>query len=367
MFDIHVVELTKELYFTANIFYILIIMLFWKRNVTYFDDPMPSQKLMTFIIIIFLLFAFDGGDYYHYCRKVHEGDMEKNEEIYSYIVELVGRNYLLFRLIIWGGALLIFQKTARRFNLNVPRTTFILFAMFITIFDYARASLAMSIYFLGLSYICVPSKNKVFSYIYAVALIITSTYFHRSMAIAGIMTIMAFLPLNKKTIPLMLMFFAVSGFFLNSLLDTFLGAQMFSDDINSKIERTAGIDIEWEMSTFEWIRRYIEYSLFFGPLILLYYKFFYKPEQVISESFVKLYKVALGMVLLALATLITDLQSFVLFYRFLYMAMIPVVLLVSYSRQEMIISEKMFLTIMRVGVFCKLFGFTKKMIGGGFK
>jgi len=292
--------------------------------------------------------------------------MEKNEEIYSYIVEFLGRNYLLFRLVVWGGALLIFQRTVKRFGLDVHRTTFILFAMFITVFDYARASLAMSIYFWGLSYICVPWRNKILSYLLSVSLIVISTYFHRSMVIASIITIMAFIPLNKQTIPLIFVFFAGAGIFLNSFIDTFWGAQIFSDDINSKIERTIEIDTEWTMSGFEWIRRNIEYSLFYGPLVLIYYKFYFRPTQKIRGAFIKLFNVALGMVLLAFATLISDLQSFVLFYRFLYMAMIPIALLVSYSRKEKIISQKVFVAIMNVGVFCKLFGFTKKMIGGVF-
>ena len=69
-------------------------------------------------------------------------------------------NYFLFRLAVWGGSLALIIATARKFGASVYRTLFVVLAGFIVTYSYARATLAMSVFSMGIVTICMAVENK---------------------------------------------------------------------------------------------------------------------------------------------------------------------------------------------------------------
>ena len=360
--------LTKNMFLAISIYFLVVVMLFWRRNITFFDRPAKPQYLLSFLFLIHLIFAFDGGDFFHYYEFFVEKDFERMEVVYGLIARLVGYNYLWFRVIVWGGALAIFQLTVKRFRLDVSKTTFLLYIMFIGVFDYARATLAMAVYFYGLSYICIPIRHdKFLSYILAAVLIALSIVLHRSMAFTAAMTVMVFLPLNPYVLFLMLVLFSFSAPILNNIFfDYILSGEFIPDEeLTGKIIGYANLSYDDRFSIFEWIRRTVSYLTFFLPIIYLAFKIFRKKYHgFLHSSMLRLYKVTVGILLLAVSTLMINVETFVIFYRYLFMAMIPVTILVSYGRKSGMISNRIFKILLFICLTHELFGMAKLLLSG---
>lgn len=360
--------LTKNMFLGISIFFLVVVMLFWRRNITFFNRSTKPQYLLSFLFLVHLIFAFDGGDFFHYYAFFVEDDFEKMEDVYGLIARFVGYNYLWFRVIVWGGALAVFQLTVKRFRLDVSKTTFLLYVMFIGVFDYARATLAMAVYFYGLSFICIPIKrDKFLSYIIAVALIVLSIIFHRSMVFTAAMTVMVFLPLNPYILFLMLILFSFSAPVLNNIFfDYILSGEYISDEeLTGKIIGYTNMSFDDRFSIFEWVRRMVSYLTFFLPIVYLAFKIFNKKYNTSTHSsMLRLYKVTVGILLLAVSTLMINVETFVIFYRYLFMAMIPVTILVSYGRKSGMISNRIFKILLFLCLTHELFGMAKLLLGG---
>lgn len=346
-----------------HLYFLLILFLYWRR---YTSDLKNANRHSVFglLFTVFLVFAFDGGDFYNYYNYIHNRDIENLEKVYHYILLLFNYNYLLFRLIVWGSALFLFQKTACRFGLDKQRTSFFLFAAFISVFDYARASLAMSIFFWGVSFLLIPKSNKAFSYIWGICIMSASVLFHHSMLIALVAAVISFfIPLNRKYIPIFLVAFLLLSSLFGTWLNNIVGASLFNDAINSKIEGYSTQEYNDYFSVYEWIRRYIEYGVFFIPFIITSYKYYYTQNSVPS-SFHGLYKICFILILFAISVLFIPNLTFVLFYRILFLCMIPVVLLFCHCEQSGYISNVTYKSILLLGITYLLFGFAKRVLGG---
>ena len=359
-------------YLIITIWYCVTILLFWKHNIKEYHSYDRRQPLLVLFFLLHLLFAFDGGDFYHYYIHVLFEDYSTMEPVYSIIGRLVGNNYLLFRLIIWGTAFFLFFQTAKRFGLDPYKTTYLLYLMFITVFDYARATLGMAFFFFGMSFLCVPSyRHRFLSYLLGYLFIFASVMFHRSLLFCVAISFIVFIPLNKKTIILFLIILALSIPVLNSILSYILSGSLITDvSINEKMAEYAQQEAIRQFSRYEWIRRYLHYATFFIPVIVCYFKLLGKEDQVSDpsryHSMVMLFLIAFGIQVLAVSSLILDLESFVLFYRYLYMSMIPIVILLCYMRDEQLISSKLFMSIILLALACKFFGIAKRFMGGNF-
>lgn len=367
MFGIESLTYSTDLYLGISLFYTITILLFWKANITHFDSPTKKQPFLVLFIILHLLFAFDGGDYFHYYQYLLQRDMESMERVYTYIAEIVNYNYLLFRLIIWGGALILFQQTAKRFDLDPYRASFLLYLMFISLFSYARVSLAMAIFFYGVSFICNPlNKKKILSFLLGGGLIVISIPFHKSMLFTALATLMVFVPINRKSIIPFLLLFSLSTPLLKLLFNTFITPEyILNEEIIERVSILQSVtygDSITGFSRYEWIRRFLEYSTFFIPFILLTFRLIKTRLLDLTSPVTKLYKVTLGIFILALSTYMMQFGNFILFYRYLYMAMIPVTLLVFYCRQHRVLSESQFMIVILLCLACKFFGVFKLLI-----
>ena len=75
---------------------------------------LAKYRFALFLCVIFCVFSFWGTDWFHYLEKfpmLLSGEKGHMESIYVWIAQNLSPNYIIFRLIIWGGAFYLFIKT----------------------------------------------------------------------------------------------------------------------------------------------------------------------------------------------------------------------------------------------------------------
>ena len=224
---------------------------------------------------------------------------------------------------------------------------------------------------MGLSHLIFLFTRGIYywGYILSEIIIVISIYFHRSLLFTSVMTLLAFVPLNKKSIFVILALFSVSAPILSVLFNSIL-SNLFtgSTDIAEKVTRIASLDYDdWRGgSNLEWIRRYVEYSTMIIPIIYLSFKLYdSKTPSLQHKAMVRLHKVTFGIILMAFSIMMVKIGNVIVFYRYLFMSFIPVTFLVFYARKKLLISDKLFKALLFLCLLCKYFGICKVLLGGG--
>lgn len=260
------------------------------------------------LILLFCLFPFWAGDYFHSRDtffNIKHGGLSHFESVYVWIINNVATSYFMFRFLVWGGALTLLLLAYKRIGLSFDLALFYFGALYLPLFSYARASLAMAILIFGMSLFYVPlGKSKIISFVLGFVVISSSFFFHRS-AIIGIFAVLMsfFLKENskKKTI-LLLTLIPIGAFLLSSLLDNLLILDVDSVDevMSNKIDSYLGRDavekgLARKISDF--ITRtpmFISAVLYVVLVIKGHYKSFTKPERAVASYMFCIMLIAFG-------------------------------------------------------------------------
>lgn len=211
-----------------------------------------NLRICYYLCVLFFLMPFYGGDYYSY-QEIYDNINKGNiynigsiEDIYIYIGQHSFNSYTLFRLVIWGTALLLIFRTGKNLRLKPDLFLLLLTCCFITTLAYARVTLPMALIFYGATLI---TGKKVSKIVFGIILIIVSYYFHKSAMFGMAMIIIALFAtkLGRWTfiafmfaIPLFLSIVAylLSDFFMTSFAQEYINinsAQGYLTNENSKI------------------------------------------------------------------------------------------------------------------------------------
>lgn len=325
--------------FYCAVLFFLIILPYRKRCATY---PIYANNgkagVFALLITFFAVTACYTGDFFGYKELVKLYDISMDnyhlEPIYQFIIVLVNNNYVLFRTIVWGGSVLCIMRTAKTFNTNVLMTLFIMFLLFTTQFCYARATLAMSVYFLGLSvFLKGQEYRRPLVFILGLALLMCSYLFHKSMLVVIALTIFCFIPITKKTIVPILLGLLILSIGIDTLTSSFQDALMSMGDtqLSEKIEQSRELD-EGRQSVnatfFGWISLIWEYVPFYLTFIIVAIEMLKKDIQ--KGPMVGIFRVTFAIVVMSTMLLFFSTQSFTYFYRYLYMSFIPLSILTVY-------------------------------------
>lgn len=187
--------------------------------------PKRNRIMAYLLILLFCLFPFFGGDYFHYLtnyNNVKLGHYTHLENVYIWIIQNVGFSYTFFRFIVWGIALLLTIKAYHRLEINSDLALAFFGIIYLPWFSYARASLAMSLIFFGISYIAKPVyRKRLLSYLLGFFCLAISVFFHRT-AIIGIVCSIGGLFLRnpkKNTILIIILTFPIIVIGLKYLLN----------------------------------------------------------------------------------------------------------------------------------------------------
>ena len=129
--------------------FVLCFFRYTRSRVTLNNSISLGLWLYAFVLVVYVCVD---NDWYHYQQIISDYDFSSRarnhgEKVYGVIARLVDRNYLLFRIIVWGGALLITTLTFKRFKINLNNAVYFIIAAFLLKFSYARATLAMHVIF----------------------------------------------------------------------------------------------------------------------------------------------------------------------------------------------------------------------------
>ena len=202
--------------------------------------------LMIFTSFLFCLFSFCCFDWFHYAEMYinlvyMDGFNTSLEYVYYLIANYLSPNYLVFRAIIWGGALFLLCLLFRHVSVRGDLLLVIFCALWLIDFGYGRVVLAYTIMYLGGSVLIKPVKDKMLlSLMVGGALLVISLFFHKSAFFGVAMVILAIFPrlLNKRTFVLIMILYPFVLLLVQLLLIQFMDSAVDASERSSS--STAG-------------------------------------------------------------------------------------------------------------------------------
>ncbi len=310
-----------------------------KKNVTY---------LFGVFFAFYAVFYCINPDYFRYREWLYVPDIDfwEKEMFYVYTVILCRRlpfeyPYELFRLIVWGGGIFIVFQTFRMYRrmLLPGLSLLLLFVFYAGVFSYARASLAIAVYFMGIAIYLLQDRKAL--KLLGLCIALSSFYFHREMLIGIVLLPCLFIPFERKKysfvsiILLLVVIIAIS--FVSSNLE-FLDQMFDNDDISTKMEEIN----EKGQGAFR-LSTLIKYLNFFYPFYLIT-KYCRKKKN--PHSIVGMYRITYGILMASIAFMIEFGSRSVYTYRVMYISMIPLTLLIGYGYNNGYFKRKLFLIMM---------------------
>ena len=214
-----------------DILFFLVLFLISKQSLKR-GIPQNRINICLLIILLFCIFNFCSGDFYHYYETIQ--DLSRShinisqwklgdhmEVPYLLISKFVDYHYFAFRIIIWGGALFLSYLTAKRLNVDRGLWLFCFSAFSLSLFAYARVSLAMAISFYGMSLIVKPNKKNSnssfssFSVLMGIFLVGSSILFHKSAVIMLLIVPLSLIKINKKILIVTVIAFPIVTWLVN--------------------------------------------------------------------------------------------------------------------------------------------------------
>ena len=300
------------------------------------------------LVVFFCLVAFWDTDYFSFARIFYEEIEEFRDPIYKYISSVCFGSYIIFRFIIWGGALYLVYRTSVRLKLNRNKFIYIFAVFFLLTFSYARVSLAMALYYYGLSLLIISDRrSKLSRIIYVGIIFIVAFWAHRSIILPILLTPLIYLHLTKRKIILTLIILPILfigiKYILGNIIEGVLliGESAFTESAVGYASSQITMEFNWKWEIITTLRYY---SFYLSMLIILWKCYFKKITIEIPKHIQQLITITTAIMIIAVAILIIAnnnlLGLWVIGYRYLYMTGIPICLILSYLNQQKLISNK---------------------------
>lgn len=298
------------------------------------------QRLSWGLCWFFCIFAFWDTDYFTFQRLYYYGLENFRDPFYYYLSFISFNSYLIFRLIIWGGALLFYKLSCKRIGLSLNTSIFVFSIFFLLTFSYARASLGMSAYFYGLVlYLTATNKKKVF--IKVALMFLLSFFAHRSMALLILLTPIIKFRLSKKSMLLIVVLIPSIVIVFNNLFSSFVNGELFSlgsgfEGVTEAAQKYSALDVVVEKNwKFQLTSNLRNISFYILGVYLSWGYYFSKCRKKVLRIEQELFNVVFIMLLFALSMQTNShLGLSIIGYRYLYTLGIPLCLLLSSAIQN---------------------------------
>ena len=332
----HFLDATFDQYLFCLVFYLYLSfssLLFIKKKGTIF--------LTWLLIVAFCVFSYFAGDWFNYKVLLPYITSDYKDPIYYYFAVFVKRDYLLFRLLIWGIATFLVYLTSWKLNLRKNITAFIFIWTFLPTFCYARASLAMASYFCGLSFIVSKSKySKIIELIIGISLIFLSFLFHRSFLPVIVVTPLVFVKINRKIVILLVLLFPYILKLLNLVLNMMMDELVIEGEEFESFSITAQSYAKQSQRTFNWkymLVSNLKYIGFYIVFIYLLWKTKISKHKIELPIYIdRLFSIEIIIIVVSTAFFYLSIASGisdVLSYRYLFISGIPSVLILTHLIQ----------------------------------
>lgn len=209
------------------------IHLFYTRN--YLVNNSGTPRVVLFIALLLMIVFSASGDYWTYRMWYDTGTTIVHfEPIWETIRTIIPWGFDVFKLVLWGGCLLLFTIMCKWHNSDLL-IAFSLFALFyMGNYSYARATIAYML-ILFAYYLIVRAKEKQYrrwSLLLIIVILCVSigSQMHRSMSILlAIAFFSFFLKPKKNSVIFLLLFFPVISFVFNSILFPYIKSYTAND------------------------------------------------------------------------------------------------------------------------------------------
>lgn len=334
-----------------GLYMVVFVYVVWKILI---KAPKNKRRVEVSCLIVLYFAAYAvfycvNPDYFRYREWLNDPyliDFHK-EQVYAFLI-LLCRSlpfdypFEVFRLIVWGGGVLLVYFIAKQYHrLLMPGLTVLfLFVFYSGTFCYARASLAMAVFFIGVS-IHLWGKN-IFAKSLGIVLAIFSYFFHHEM-IVGIVALpallMPFEKKNAKIFSLILLVFIIIGItYINSnleLLENIFGNDELVDKIGSLNEKEQRV---FRMSTF------IGYLTIFYPFYLI--SILFHRLRCLPKPMAGLYRITFVLLLITIAFFVVSGPRSVYTYRVLFITIIPMSIMIAYCYNQGLFKKYQFVIML---------------------
>lgn len=295
------------------------------------------SNLIVLYFAIYAVFYCVNPDYFRYREWLsfpYLMDFHK-EQVYAFLIMFCRSlpfdyPFEVFRLIVWGGGVLLVLYTSRMYrSLLMPGLTVLfLFVFYSSTFCYARASLAMAVFFMGVS-IYLWRKND-WSKLFGMGMAICSYFFHHEMII-GIAVLPALLlsfeKKQSKYYSLVLLAILIGGItFINSnleLMESIFGADELAEKMEELNDQEQGA---FRMSTF------VKYADYFYPFFLIT-TIFYRYKKI-PDTIAGIYRITFALLMATVAFMVVSGLRSTYTYRVMYITIIPMSILIAYCYNQ---------------------------------
>lgn len=326
-----------------------LVMIFWTVRVRKSPHVLKTGAVAVAILLclLFYLFNMTSGDYFSYKKIVEDAGItqllfysatEFHVEIaYVAIINFVQNNYLLFRLIVWGGALTFFCLTA--LYLKLDRSTFIFYlsTCIVPLTVTSRIGLAYAVAFMGFAMLVYsPQRFKIINIILGVLLVYGSFWLHRSAPFLLVVFPLALLEFNKRTMKILLFAIPILVLIIQSGLIDYIFSMNTTAEDSLFDAQTAQSYLSSEMrfgskGPGELIRLFFEYLSFALVLLLVYRTIKDGTYKLLPGHIQKFMNAAALVIVFAFAFLIMPgANTYKTFERLIAFAIVPSALFLSY-------------------------------------
>lgn len=359
MIDFTVTAITRDGILFCTVFYLLILAVFWKKGTSCKYVATTGNLCWFFLsVLVFVLMSWTNGDWFHYQGMMqlgmYGGMRTGMEEFYEDVIQYVNGNYLLFRTIVWGSALVLLCLAFRVLEIEVTTALFLVFAVFVNYFDYSRSALAIAVYFFGLG-VMLRGSNWIYKAC-GVLIICYASYFHRSATLLSLLTVLCILPINKRTLlPILILlivgFSSVKGLVLSSLEEVALSGEdglaektsFYLNQNRSDREMVTGSAVG--MIIGYW--KYTVFYLYFAAVT--YFMFKGRNYKTVPFSIKAVYKVLFGLMIFAVLMYFFNVGHLALYYRFLMMTYVPITIVIVYLYRSRLIPRRFYMGLLYFG------------------
>lgn len=315
-----------------------------KTQRLYLKSNKYNSLIPFYLIIILSICLFDktGGDYFHYKEQLKDLQYSPGlgtglENIYIWIATKVQYSYCLFRFIVWGAAITIYWLIIKHLRLNKIEAIWIFLLVYLFNFSYPRISLALCIFYYG--YIIIVANHKVKKILIAIALIITSCFFHKTIILLVALSIIAIvIPINRMTILIGILIFPI----LVYLTNLYIGDYIYIDNLNNTTTRYLSAEkaVKGLSSIIQDILLLVPFFFFLVSFLKDYLK------DKLPQPFKGLFKITLVILYASSILYFMEIGDNAISFRIRSMAIMPICLLITFH-----IKHKQFTTL---NLFCYL-------------
>lgn len=317
---------------------ICVILLLISKPVVTYNNPQNNnvaKGIWLFFVLYILnsIFSLWEWDTYHSWSEFKMGEnysffsIESYEPIYNWLAGVTHFNYFLWRACIWTPACLFIYWVGKRLDI-LNRNFLLSIALFLAFHYSTRNLLGISILIFGLV-LLIDDNRRV--RIWGLGFVIASYFFHKTMYITMLFALLAFLPINKRSVRILLLFFPflsmITTYIVNNLAS---GAWLIAlGDLGAegnKVQMYTSQD-RMDATFFGMLDRFITYvpqylALFYVTKRIIYDHILDKDNR--QKIWLHLYRFSFVAIYIASTFYFTK-TSFWIFERFKYMGIIPLV------------------------------------------